>query len=212
MGVSIHYRGRIDSAALLPSLREEIADIARSMGWPSTTLDDDWSISPDANLATGGRIQGHLGLKGIQITPHPDSEPLVLFFDRDGYIRSPVTMALILDGTLQPKTAWVSMKTQFAAPDTHVWVIGLLKYLKKRYISNLEVSDESGYWDTGDRRKLEKSMDLLDSKLNQLSAKISSGSIGDLTGLTADQIASRLEHLFLNDEDLGAEKPPERDK
>ena len=201
MGVSIHYRGRLDETDLLPSLCDEVGDIADSMGWPATTLDDDWSTSPDATLKNGGKVEGHLGLKGIQITPHPDSEPLVLFFDRDGYLRSPMTMLLILDGTLQPEMAWVPMKTQFSSPDTHVWVVGLLKYLKKRYISNLEVSDESEYWDTGDRAKLEDDMSLLNGKLHHLSGVISTGRMGDLTGLSADEIASRIEQLVLDDED-----------
>lgn len=201
MGVSIHYRGRLDKTALLPSLCDEVGDIADSMGWPATTLDDDWSTSPDATLKNGGKVEGHLGLKGVQITPHPDSEPLVLFFDHDGYLRCPMTMLMILEGTLQPETAWIPMKTQFSCPDTHVWVVGLLKYLKKRYISNLEVSDESEYWDTGDRRKLEEDMSLLNRKLRHLSATISSGRMGDLTGLSADEIASRIERLFLRDED-----------
>lgn len=201
MGVSIHYRGRLNDTDLLPTLCDEVSDIADSMAWTSTSLDDDWSTSPDAVLMTGGEVQGHLGLKGIQITPHPDSEPLVLFFDRYGYLRSPMTMLMILEGTLQPETAWIPMKTQFAGPDTHVWVIGLLRYLKKRYISNLEVSDESEYWDTGDRRKLEEDMTLLNGKLQHLSATISSGRMGDLTGLSADEIASRIERLFLRDED-----------
>ncbi|MFO7870565.1 MAG: hypothetical protein R6V03_03935 [Kiritimatiellia bacterium] len=198
MGVSIHYRGRLDDIALLPSLRDEVGDMANSMGWPSTILNDDWSKSPDATLANGGRVEGHLGLKGIQITPHADSEPLALFFDRQGYLRSPMTMLLILDGTLQRETAWVPMKTQFSGPDTHVWVIGLLKYLKTHYLSNLEVSDESGYWDTGDRRKLAESMALLNGKLQNLWTTISSGRMGDLSGLSADEIASRIERLFRN--------------
>jgi hypothetical protein len=206
MGVSIHYRGRLDETALLSSLLHEVDDIAQSMGWPSTSLDDDWSTPPNATLTKGGTVQGHLGLKGIQITPHPESEPLVLFFDRDGHLRSPMTMLMILDGALQPATAWVQMKTQFSGPDTHVWVIGLLKYLKKRYISNLEVSDESEYWDTGDRRRLEEDMAMLNGKLQHLSGTISSGRMGDLDGLSADEIASRIEQLFLKDEDGGAEQ------
>lgn len=208
MGVSIHYRGRLDDTALLPSLCDEVGDIADSMGWPSTTLDEDWSQPSDAQLTDGGKIEGHLGLKGIQITPHPDSEPVVLFFDANGYIRSPMTMLLILSGSLQPETAWVPMKTQFSGPDTHVWVIGLLKYLKKRYISNLEVSDESEYWDTGDRRKLEEDMTLLDEKLQDLSGTISSGRMGDLTALSADEIAERITQYLLNDEDRVAEQSP----
>lgn len=128
------------------------------------------------------------------------SESLSLFFDRAGDLRSPMTMLMLLDGTIKPEEAWISMKTQFAGSDTHVYVIGLLKYLKKRYISDLEVSDESEYWDTGDRQVLEAKMTLLNDKLNQLATTISSGQMGDLTGLSADEIAARIAQLFRNDE------------
>ena len=70
MGVSIHYRGRLDETGLLLSLCDEVGDIANSMGWRATTLDNDWSTPPDATLKNGGKVEGHLGLKGIQITPH----------------------------------------------------------------------------------------------------------------------------------------------
>ncbi len=208
MGVSIHYRGRLNDTALLSTLCDELGDIADSMGWPSVSLDDDWSTPPDAVPKSCGEVQGYLGLRGVQITPHPDSEPLVLFFDANGYIRSPITMLMILDGTLQPETAWVAMKTQFAGPDIHVLVVGLLKYLKKRYIANLEVSDESEYWESGDRRKLEKDMTLLNGKLQYLSGAISSGRMGHLSGFTADEIADRIERFILTDGDRGAEQSP----
>ena len=121
-----------------------------------------------------------------------------MFFDRDGNLSDPMSILLILDGTLQPEESWVSMKTQFSNPDTHVWVIGLLKYLKKKYISNLEVSDEGGYWETGDRKELEDKMNFLNDKINFLSSAISSGSMGDLSDLSGDEIAERIEKFFLD--------------
>ena len=204
MGVSIHYRGKINDIGLVEKLCDEISDIAKTMGCSSTILDDDWSIEPNATLEAGGRIEGELGLKGIQITPHPESEPLALFFDRDGNLRSLMSMLMILDGTIPPEKSWISMKTQFAGADTHVWVIGFLKYLKKHYISDLEVSDESNYWDTGDRKELEEKIAFLDSKIKQLSATISSGSLGNLKGLSADEIASRIEQLLRSDKGLNS--------
>ena len=72
---------------------------------------------------------------------------------------------------------------------------------QKKYISDLDVSDESGYWDTGDRHKLEEDMTLINGKLQYLSSTISAGRMGDLTGLSADEIAARIEQLFLNGED-----------
>lgn len=199
MGVSLHYRGRLNDTGMLSSLCDEVSDIANSIERPTMTLDDDWAVAPNAALC-GSVVHGNLGLKGIQLTPHDNSEPLCLFFDREGFLRSPITMLSILDGTLEKKTAWVSMKTQFAGPDTHIWVTGLLKYVKKRYISNLEVSDESGYWDTGDRQKLESDMALLDGKLERLSSAVSAGRLGDLTGLSADEIASRIERMLMDEE------------
>jgi len=200
MGVSIHYRGRLDDVGRLAVLCEELTDIAAAMGWESTRLDDDWDKPADARLRvtpSGARIDGHLGLKGIQIMLGPKAEPLSFFFDREGNLRSPVDTVSILDRILDPEQAWVSIKTQFASPEVHVWIVGLLKYLKKRYISDLRVSDEGQYWETGDVRILKEKMDLINEKIEHISSKLSSSRLGDMSGLSAEQIASRIEQLFL---------------
>jgi hypothetical protein len=79
-------------------------------------------------------------------------------------------------------------------------------------LSDLEVSDESEYWETGDRRKLEEVMSLLNRKLQHLCGAISSGSMGHLAGLSGDEIASRIEQLFPKGEDGGAEPQAGPDK
>jgi hypothetical protein len=198
MGVSIHYRGRINNITLIPRLCEEIRDIADSMGWPSTTIDDDWSDPTNAVLLEKGEINGNLGLKGIQFTPRPNSESFSLFFDHDGHLLSPMSRLMINDGHLLPEATWISIKTQFAGPDTHVWIIGLLKYLKKCYISDLEVSDESEYWETGDRGKLESKMELLNKNMQELTDYFSSAQAGSLTCLSADEIAEKIMQKFIN--------------
>ena len=214
MGVSIHYRGQLDDIRQYAVLGEELCDIAAVMGWPSTSLDDDWELPADANLS-GSRgntvIAGHLGLKGVQITPGPKAESLSFFLDHDGNLRSPMSMVLILNGTLKSEQAWVSVKTQFLPAEMHVWIIGLLKYLKKRYISNLQVCDEGEYWETGDIRILKEKMDFIDEKLGQISMELSSTRFGDVSGMSAEQIASRIEQLLLRDENEKAEQEPEPD-
>ena len=151
-------------------------------GGRSTRLDDDWEQPGDARLRftpKGASIDGHLGLKGIHdLTPEADAESLSFFFDREGNLRSRWTMVSILDGTLKPEDAWVSVKTQFASPEVHAWIIGLLKYLKKRYMSDLQVSDEGEYWETGDIRILREKMDLIDEKIEQLASQLSSVPLG----------------------------------
>ncbi len=197
MGVTLHYRGRLDDVKRLPELRAEVADIAGTLHWPVTELDDDWAEPVTARLgAEPGHIEGNLGLKGLLVKPHPRSELLTLCFDQAGNLRSPMGMLLILDGTLKPEESWVFVKTQFAGPDAHVWLVGLLKYLRKRYISNLEVNDEGGYWDTGDRKELERRMAFIKSKLNSLSASLTAGRLGDLRNVSAEELASRIEQFF----------------
>lgn len=200
MGMSIHYRGRLDEVGQLARLCDEMADIARAMGWETRRLDDDWEQPPDARLRStpkGAHIDGHLGLKGILLRPDVDAESLSFFFDREGNLRSMMDVVMIVDGTLKPQDAWVSVKTQFASPEVHAWIIGLLKYVKKRYVSDLQVSDEGEYWEIGDIRILREKMEFIGKKIEQLSAKLSSTRLGDLSGLSAEEIALRIEQWFL---------------
>src|SRR5262249_23521889 len=73
-------------------------------------------------------------LTGIVIYPHPMCEPIYIQFGTD---------LLMSD----------FVKTQFAGPDVHVEVIGLLRKLKP-LLADLQVSDEGEYWQTNDRAKL----------------------------------------------------------
>jgi hypothetical protein len=199
MGVTIHYRGRLNDVGQIGRLCDELADIAAAMGWESTRLDDDWEQPADARLqhtSAGAKIVGNLGLKGIWIKPDVEVESLRFCFDRDGNLRCPVGMVSILDGTLKPEDAWVFVKTQFGPPQIHVWIIGLLKYLKKHYIADLQVSDEGEYWETGDIRILSKRMDFLNKKIEQIAGKLSSTRLGDASNLSPDEIVARIEKLL----------------
>lgn len=204
MGITIHYRGRLDDLRLLPKLCDELTDIASTMNWPSTALKEDWNEPANPGIVdiNGERqITGLLSLKGIQISPHPKCEPLNFFFDAEGNLRSPIQMVMISEGSIKPEDAWVFVKTQFSSPDTHIWILGLLKYLKKHYISNLEVSDEGDYWERGNRKNLEDKMRFIDEKLQYISNELSSEKFGSMSGLSTEEIAAKIEALFRNKSD-----------
>ncbi len=129
------------------------------------------------------------------MTPKPNGESLCFCFDREGHLRSPIGMVQILDGSLNPDQAWISVKTQFTSPECHIWIIGLLKYLKKHFLSNLEVSDEGDYWKTGDAAALKEKMDFINQKIDWLSDELSSGNFSHLSGKSAEQIVSEIEKL-----------------
>ncbi|MFO7601948.1 MAG: hypothetical protein R6X27_19380 [Candidatus Desulfacyla sp.] len=162
-------------------------------------MDDDWSVPAAAVLEHSGRtseIKGHLGLKGIQLKPPGESEALSFFFDSKGYLLSPMDVILVQEGALALYDAWVSVKTQFLSAEMHVMIIGLLKYIKEHHLPNLEVKDEGAYWETGDYQTLEDKMRLIQGKIDYLSRELSSGYLGDMAGLSADEIAARIERLF----------------
>jgi hypothetical protein len=199
MGVSIHYRGRLDNTEQLPGLREKLMGIASTFGWQYRVLDDDWSIPANAVLEHSGKtaeIKGHLGLKGIQLKPPGESEVLSFFFDSKGYLLSPMNVILIQEGALALDDAWISVKTQFLSSEMHVMLIGLLKYIKEHHLPNLEVKDEGEYWETGNYQILEDRMRLIEGKIDYLSRELSSRYLGDMGGLSADEIAARIERLF----------------
>ena len=114
----------------------------------------------------------------------------------DYRLRSIMGMIQQCEGRGTTDTDWVAMKTQFLTADVHVWIVGLLKYLQKRCFSNLEVDDEGGFWETGDRTALEAKMRLLNDKMDELVMDLETKSLGDLTGLPAEDIASRIENYL----------------
>ena len=56
--------------------------------------------------------------------------------------------------------------------------------------------DEGGFWETGDRAALEAKMRLLNEKMDELAMDLNAESLGDLSGLSAEDIASRIEDFL----------------
>jgi hypothetical protein len=184
-------------------LCNELTGIASRIGWQYRILDERWDIPvsavPTRNESTA-EIRGHLGLKGIQLKPSGQSESLDFFFDSCSSLRSSMNTVLIRDGTLNPDEAWISVKTQYLSPETHVLIVGPLQYIKTNYISNLEVMDEGEYWNTGDYRILQEKMRLIQEKIEFVSSKLSSEHFGDIIRLSADDIADRIERIIHSNE------------
>jgi hypothetical protein len=60
----------------------------------------------------------------------------------------------------------------------------------------IEVSDEGGFWESGDRAALEVKMRLLNEKMDELAMGLKTASLGDLSGLSPEDIASRIEDFL----------------
>jgi hypothetical protein len=106
-----------------------------------------------------------------------------------------LNVILVQEGVLALDHAWISVKTQFLSAEMHVMIIGLLKYIKEHHIPNLEVKDEGEYWETGNYPALEDKMRVIQEKIDYLSRELSSEYFGGMAGLSADEIAARIERL-----------------
>ncbi len=195
MGITIHYQGTLQDKSQINSFIEELTDIAKTMNWQTQVLDEDWSQPSTAKLSSaknGVEITGYLALKGILIHLHPDCEPLTLFFDAKGCLTSPFDCALGNDEKTK-ENSYIFVKTQFAPPDIHITIIKLLKYLQKKYIPNLEVQDEGGYWDNEDKNELEKRIAFINDKIKELGDIIAETPVTNAQQYSADQLAAILE-------------------
>jgi hypothetical protein len=198
MGVSIHYRGRVADIQNIKTICDELAAIADKMNWHYVRLDEDWAHSADAAMEVteqGSQITGHLPLNGIVLTLNSKCETLGFLFDSNGNLRDPISMVNVSEEALKSEDFWISVKTQYAGPETHIWIIGLLRYLKKLYLPELEVQDEGAYWETGNFEILKEKMDFVGGKIAAVRKELSRVNKGHIESFSADEIASMIEAL-----------------
>lgn len=170
MGICINYEGKLKSPELIHPICEELEDIAKDMEWEYQLLDEGLDQPNTAHFSGAGVISGHVPLKGINLRIHQGAENLPFLFDKEGNLRCIVAMALINETEFQDPP--ISVKTQFAPIETHVTIVKLLRYLKDKYFSHLEVRDEGQYWETGDQELLKQNLDFLNERINEVGAML----------------------------------------
>jgi len=171
MGITIHYKGKLNNPDLLNTFCDEIKDIAKDMNWSFNTFDNDLNKSNSSYLDKNGNIKGHIPIKGLNVTIHPKAESLSFLFDKNGNLRNLLVMTY-KNGN-ESEVSNIFIKTQFVPIEIHITIIKLLEYIKKKYISNLEVIDEGNYWETRDKNILEEKLSFLNKEIDQIGNIIS---------------------------------------
>ena len=181
MGLSIHYSGTIKDIALIDELIAEVTDICQSLSWS-------YHIIKEPNTDQ---------LNGICFSPEK-CEPVFLTFLPGGRMCSPVNLMnsdLYEKNGLDAELVYTtSTKTQFAGPDAHIAVIKLLRYLKEKYFSVFELSDEGMYWETMDEKLLLSQFAKYEFLLNAVADALSEmKAVPDETPLS---LADRIEKML----------------
>lgn len=181
MGIAIHYKGKIEKTEYIKDFVQEMEDISEEMKWKYTIIETE----PTKNKPA---------FQGIILKPHEKSESLSLFFDPEGRLQNLVN--LILDEKPDIYSYSPHIKTQFAPFEIHIAIIKLLKYLKSKYISDLEVFDEADYWDTMDEAVLKEKMNLLASKIDLLGDLLDANQENLQKAKTPEGLAKKIEDIL----------------
>jgi len=177
MGITIHYSGKLNNLKDIGKVQTELSDIAKELNWTYTVIDD-----------------AEQQVNGIIIKPHTDSESLSILVNKNLHLISLV--ALSLNEANEESAKFVAIKTQFAPLHVHISVIKLLKYIKKKYVSNLKVIDESDFWNSGDENILKEKMDFLASRID-LFGDVLDAHFGEFEEMRSPkEIAGKLEEIL----------------
>jgi len=139
MGLAIYYRGCLDHSGSVDRFCKETADMAKDLGWKYRNINECINILDINNII----------LKGIVMYPHPVIEPLSFVVDTTGRLRNYFVLKNMKD--IEVNDFWHFVITQSAPIQIHMSIIRLLKDLKKKYISNLNVYDDGEYWEREDK-------------------------------------------------------------
>jgi hypothetical protein len=155
MGVAVNFRGRLDDFSRLEPLEDRVVDIAIALGgsvriWRSTS-----GKNPDRSV------------RGVIWDVAPGCETFALLFSPEGWLVPLFAIQAAEDGELDEQP-WVSVKTQFAKPEAHIAIVETLRAIRDRYLPDLEVEDEGGYWETRDLAELLRRRRLLDAALDKV--------------------------------------------
>jgi len=137
MGVTIHFEGQLKSEGDYKQIIEKGIAFAKKVNSEVIELDSEFKKL--------GRVKDELDwdyegqVKGIQIQPHENSDPLLLEFDKNLYLQE-------------------YCKTQFAGIATHISIIEFLKEIESHF-NCLEVIDEGEFWETSNIELLEEHFD-----------------------------------------------------
>src|SRR3990172_5417470 len=134
MGVTIHYRGSLADMDRVEDFEDRVIDLALAIGG-NVRL---WRSADDADPS---RM-----VRGLMVDLAPGQETTSLLLSPEGWLIGLIEIEDAERGALTEKP-WCFVKTQFGPVEGHVALVELLAAIKTEFMPDLEVMDESGYWE-----------------------------------------------------------------
>jgi hypothetical protein len=135
MGVTIAYRGRLAELTRIEDFEDRLVDFALAVGGQVRI----WRTWADDNPE---RM-----VRGVILDLAPGHESTSLLVSPEGWLIGLTDIQDAEEGRLT-EPPWCFVKTQFGPVEGHVAIVEMLAALRREFLSDLEVSDDGGYWET----------------------------------------------------------------
>lgn len=196
MGTKIHYKGRIKDIGLINRLTEDLEDFAGILNWGWRRIgytNSEFQSHPEVDKSLN---RGESILKGIVLDPHEKCEPFSFIFNEEGYLWNRRNRVAESMKKRRYEDEWVHTNTEYSSIEIHISIIKLLKFIKQRYIPELEVRDESGYWETDNIYQLKSAFKNPSASLESGLEMVTLISKNEITNKSPDQIADYIEEII----------------
>jgi len=182
MGITVSYRGSIEDLVRVEDLEDRVVDLALEIGgnvqiWRSACEND------------RGRV-----VRGVIVDLYPGQETTSLLISPEGWLIGLVEMEAAETGQLG-EPPWCFVKTQFGPVEGHVALVELLAFLKNEFIPNLEVRDESNYWETRDVHALRQTFAHDHAAIEGLSEGLRRNGLSGEAAEDPEIVAARIERV-----------------
>jgi hypothetical protein len=182
MGITVHYRGTLADLSRVEDFEDRVIDLALAVGgnprlWRSANEDDPTRM-----------------VRGLIIDLAPGQETASLLVSPEGWLIGLFQIEEAERGVLSEKP-WCWVKTQFGPIEGHVTLVELLTGLTKEFIPDLEVMDESGYWDHRDVSVLRQKIEFLGQAIDMLAGELDKDRLSPEAREDPEILATRIERL-----------------
>ncbi|MCE2962157.1 MAG: hypothetical protein ACK5UE_11600 [Chitinophagales bacterium] len=143
MGITIYYSGKILEKNRIDDFVNELCDICQTMNWEFDTF----------------TFENMKFFEGVSLRL-PFCETLHFCFDSMGRLIQPMLIEKQISTNKYPDSAYnLFCKTQYGGAEAHKIIIKLIQYLTLKYELEIEVADETNYWNSNDESDLVQKFD-----------------------------------------------------
>lgn len=182
MGITIHYRGKMDDTDRICEMEDRVMDLVFAFRGKATV----WRSYSDHDRS---RV-----VRGLLVEMSPGQDTLSLLVSPEGYLTPLYQIEQAEESDFdEPPDCFV--KTQFGSLLGHVAIVHLLDAIKAHYASNLEIIDEGEYYETRDLENLRQKQAFLAAATRSMAEGLRNHGLSHEAMEDPDIVAKRIERI-----------------